>query len=142
MVAPLGVVTNSGQLPRVPAKHGFHPNGHVKVPPLSETVEIDSPVNGTLQGPYNNHSFGYKGGDCKFPRGGKQKKIGAQGSGRPPHFGSNFKKLTFEHYQDPHHPYKSYFARKDLYPKYNIDNIEYTDMDNKIHGFKLLPQWN
>ena len=123
MVAPLGLVTNSGQWPRVPAKHGFHPNGHVKSPPLSETVEIDSPVNGTLQGRYINHSFGYKRGDCKLIQGGNQKKMGAQGPGNPPHFGSNYKKWTFEHSQDPHHPDKSYFARKDSYPKFHINNV-------------------
>ena len=50
MVALLGLATNSGKWPQVPAKHGFRPNGHVEAPPLSETVEIDSPVNGTLLG--------------------------------------------------------------------------------------------
>ena len=34
----------------------------------------------------------------------------------PPLFGSNFNKRTFEHSQDPHHTYKSYFAKKDSYP--------------------------
>ena len=63
--------------------------------------------------------------------------MGAQGPGRPPHFGSNFKKRTFERYQDPHHPYKSYFAKKDSYPKYHVDNVGYMDMDEQIRGFKM-----
>ena len=69
MAALLGLATNSGQWLRVSAKHGFHSNGHVKPPHLSETVELDDLGNPSLQGHFVDHGFGYKHGYCKFFQG-------------------------------------------------------------------------
>ena len=57
-------------------------------------------------------------------------------------FGSNYKKQTFECHQNIHHPYKSYFSKKESYPRYHIDHAGYHEMYHEINGFLHQNQEN
>ena len=60
MVAPLGLATNSEDLPQVSEWNWYHQNDNFQPPPMWDFVEIDAPGFPGMRGCFVDHGYGYK----------------------------------------------------------------------------------